>query len=342
MENFLINSDVLAAIDDYHEKSLNMQKYLFGGNPEGWTEEDLTEIIDDDLIRHVPIYDMLDRRYAAFSSLLEAVMRPDDDPKGNSDYFPSIELQPKDSIALFYLFRLCGSGINYVPKENKKPFGSHGFGNFWVVDLLREGVEKHDIWIEQLDNHVGPFTDNKGYLLPQFKFDGMTSGHLKHFIMNHAAELIDYIYEVVRDGTTIIEAVDACNDWLKMMGFKRQNFVLSATMADIAEYYPGFIDPNSMIYAGTNAKKCIRAIFTKTGRCSTVEFESQCIRFLSNRYGCTPYSAEDSRLCDVVRYFQEYQSKHHIAKNNGRVYKNTSVLKIMMDEQEYRTFADNL
>ena len=126
------------------------------------------------------------------------------------------------------------------------------------------------------------------------------------------------------------------------MGFKRQNFVLSATMADMAEYYPMCVDPYSMIYAGTNAKKCIRAIFSKAGRGSTKDFESDCIQFLADRYGTTPYSAEDSRLCDVVRYFKEYQSKHHIAHNGGNKHTNNSVLKDILGDDEYYAFSNNL
>ena len=57
-----------------------------------------------------------------------------------------------------------------------------------------------------------------------------------------------------------------CNNTVNKLiskGYKRQTFVLSATMADIAEYHPELINPDSMIYAGTNAKRCINLIFNK-------------------------------------------------------------------------------
>ena len=339
--DFIIKEEILVALDDYHEKSLMMQRYHFESNPDQWSADDLTDNVNDLLIRHVPIYDMRDRRYAAFSSLLEAIMRPDDDPKGNSPHFPRLDMDLKNSLVLFYLFRLCGSGINYIPKTGE-PFGSHGFGNFWVIDMLREGITDPLEWIKALSARSGPFTDNKGYLLPQFSFKHLGQGHLKYYIQNYALELCDYLYEVVSRGCMIIEGVDFSNEWLKLMGFKRQNFVLSATMADVAEYFPENVDPQSMIYAGTNARKCIKAIFTKMRGVGTTEFESQCIRFLADRYDTTPYSAEDSRLCDVVRYFKEYQSPHHVARNGGNVYKNNSVLKDILGEQEYYMFANNL
>jgi len=139
---------------------------------------------------------------------------------------------------------------------------------------------------------------------------------------------------------TIIETVEHMNSWLQQRGFKRQNFVLSATMADIAEYMPHLIDPDSMIYAGTNAKKCIKAIFKKTRQTKT--FEAECIQFLSDRYGAPPYSVEDSRLCDVIRYWQEYQSSHHVAKNQGESFLNNSTLKQAYGVEGYKEFAKNL
>lgn len=343
--NFSINENVLCAIDDYHRKSLAMQKYHFEGNLENLSLSDLKDTVDDDLVFNVPIYDMIDRRYAGFSSFIDALMRPNDDPKGNSRYFDVRDMSEQKCIVLFYLFRITGSGINYVPKKNhdSEPFGTHGFGNCWLVDTIAEDDYDIESWMSRLDSHEGPFSNNKGYIIPQFTFkEAEAGGHLKYFIQNYAVELCDFIYRQIEFGETIIGAVDAANEWLIMMGFRRQNFVLSATMSDIAEYFPHLIDPKSMIYAGTNAKKCIRAIFAKEGKCSVVEFESQCIQFLSDRYNTTPYSAEDSRLCDVIRYFRDYQSSHHVEANGGKKYKNNSILKLLIGPDEYIKFAEAL
>lgn len=349
MENksFIINLDVLRAIDDYHTKSLSLQKYHFEGNEANVSYSQLKESVNDDLIFNVPIYDMLDRKYASFSSFLEALKNPDD-PKGNNEFFPDIEMNRFKWILLFYLFRLCGSGINYKPKDSKEsePFGTHGFGNFWLVDAMRHDVTDSRRWYDWLMSSKDPFTNNRGYLLPQFSYEGLKKGHLKKFILDESYDMITCLYSYLKagedSGTTIIEAVRFSNDYLTDLDYKRQNFVLSATMADIAEYYPELIDPNSMIFAGTNAKKCIRAIFTKKSGVNTLKFESDCIRFLAHRYNSNPYSVEDSRLCDVVRYFKEYQSQQHIQKNKGIVYKNNSVLKKLWGDKKYYEFANSL
>jgi len=306
--------EVLDALDEYHERSLLMQKYYF----EKQEIENLEQKVNDDLIFNVPIYDMLDRRYAAFSSFLEALDKKEDDPKGNGIRFKDHKIDKEfDLFMLYYLFRLCGSGINYKP-------GSHGFGNFWIVDLIEKGYYTNEKWIQYIPENK--FCDNKGYLLPQFSIG------LKGYIEKFSIELVHFLYnEVLLRKHNIIELVDKGNDWLRNRGFKRQNFVLSAFAADVAEYFPQYVDPSSMIYAGTNAKKCIRAIF---GRCD----ESEAIDFLAKRYNSIPYSVEDSRLCDPVRYFLDYQSRYHIEKNNGKVFQNNSLLKKIWTKDQYKSF----
>jgi hypothetical protein len=317
-----IKSEILDALDDYHIKSLTMQEYYFDGLTAGVDEEELREIVDDDLVFHVPIYDMLDRKYAAFCSFLEALDKRENDPKGHGVRFKDHRVSRGiDKFMLYYLFRLCGSGINYKPE-------SHGFGNFWVVKSILNGRYMNEEWLQDLP--VSQFSDNKGYLLPQFSIG------LRVFILRHAYALVEFLYsETLKSKHSIKEFVDKGNEFLKSKGFKRQTFVLSAFAADVAEYHPELVDRESMIYAGTNAQKCIKAIF---GRCKPDE----AIAFLAERYGAVPYSIEDSRLCDPVRYFLEYQSRDHIQKNGGKVYKNNSILKKIWTEQEYQNFQSQL
>ena len=180
-----INDDVLEAIDEYHEKSLLMQKHFYDQEH----VYSLAQKVNDDLIFNVRIYDMLDRRYAAFSSFLEAIFKGGDDPKGNGKYFVRVDKNKQPALnmfLLFYLFRLCGSGINYKPKTDNKPFGTHGFGNFWLVDLIKKGNYDIGNWFLKLSQIDYPFTDNKGYLLPQFSYENQKGGHLKRFILEES------------------------------------------------------------------------------------------------------------------------------------------------------------
>ena len=317
-----IQSEILEALDDYHRKSLAMQRYHLDGQKCGRTEQELEAEVNDDLVFNVPIYDMLDRKYAAFCSFLEALDKRDKDPKGHGARFRDHQVRRRvDKLMLYYLFRLCGSGINYVPR-------THGFGNFWIVNSILRGRHTYSEWLEDLP--ASKFSDNRGYLLPQFSIG------LRTFILEHSYDLVKFLESEVMDSRMTIKGlVDTGNEYLRSLGFKRQTFVLSAFASDVAEYHPDLVDPSSMIYAGTNAQKCIKAIF---GRCNPDE----AIAFLSERYSAVPYSIEDSRLCDPVRYFLEYQSKDHVAKNGGKICKNNSILKKTWTEQDYLDFQSRL
>ncbi|MFY8160585.1 MAG: hypothetical protein ACOVNU_04595 [Candidatus Kapaibacteriota bacterium] len=270
-----------------------------------WNESD----VDDDLVWNIPIYDVVNRKYAAFSSLLEAIKKQENDPKGNGKYFiKSKEIKNIDFITLCYLFRLCGSGINYVPKKDL-PFNTHGFGNFWIVDLLKDGITDSYIWIDNLPDNK--FCDVKGYLLPMIK------GGLNNFIKNESIDLVNNIYNyIIKEKVGIKDVVDYGNSYLLKKGYKRQNFVLTAFAMDLAEYFPDIVDRDSDVYVGSNAKKCLKLILPNLK-------EDKAIRYLCDITGgfSKPYDMEDV-ACDFIRYLDNFQSEDHIKLNNGIKYRN--------------------
>lgn len=288
---------------NYFEKAKKMQELKFEGG--SWTEQD----INDDLVWNIPIYDVVNRKYAAFSSLLEAIVKKDKDPKGNGIYFQDLEIADDDFINLCYFFRLCGSGINYIPKTDQ-PWNTHGFGNFWIVDLLRDFTNDTQSWLELIPNDK--FCDVKGYLLPMIK------GGLRNYIVNDSMYLLDHIKNKIYSSSfnSIKEVVDTGNDYLVSKGFKRQNFVLTAFAMDLAEYYPHLVDRNSDVYVGTNAKKCLDQILPKMNK-------DKALRYLCDITGNynKPYDMEDV-ACDFIRYMENFQSPDHIKMNNGVIYKN--------------------
>lgn len=292
----------------YAKANMNQERLYEGGS---WTKED----INDDLIWHVPIYDVVNRRYAAFSSLLEAVHLKDQDPKDNGKYFRDVELSDFDFMFLAYLFRLSGSGINYKPKK-ETPFGSHGFGNFWIVESLANGRYQKHQWLEDLPD--SKFSDNKGYLLP------MIPKGLNAFIKEDALELVRYIVDNIEDGTEIYQVVDIGNDWLIQRGYKRQNFVLCAFAMDLAEYFPDKVSRSSKTYIGSNARKCMKLIFpNERGIGSNLEATNNLLQYLCDITGnkSEKYDMEDV-ACDFIRYMDNFQSNHHIEFNNGIKYYN--------------------
>lgn len=287
----------------YYQKAKKMQELKFENIQ--WNESD----VNDDLVWNIPIYDVVNRKYAAFSSLLEAIKKQENDPKGNGKYFiKSKEIKNIDFIALCYLFRLCGSGINYIPKKDL-PFNTHGFGNFWIVDLLKDGITDSNIWIDNLPDNK--FCDVKGYLLPMIK------GGLNNFIKKESIDLIDNIYNyIVKEKVGIKDVVDYGNSYLLKKGYKRQNFVLTAFAMDLAEYFPDIVDRDSDVYVGSNAKKCLKLILPNVK-------EDKAIRYLCDITGgfSKPYDMEDV-ACDFIRYLDNFQSEDHIKLNNGIKYRN--------------------
>ena len=94
---------MLEQFEDYYYKAKKMQETKFQNIK--WTEDQ----VNDDLVWNIPIYDVVNRRYAAFSSFIEAVVKGDADVKGNGKYFSdSFEnISREDFIFLCYMFRLC-------------------------------------------------------------------------------------------------------------------------------------------------------------------------------------------------------------------------------------------
>lgn len=287
----------------YYEGAKKMQELKFQGG--SWSEAD----VNDDLLWNIPIYDVVNRRYAAFSSLPEAVRYGNNDPKGNGKHFEDVEVSDDDFVSMLYLFRLCGSGINYIPNTNGDFKGTHGFGNFWVVDELLNNNTDTDHWLEVIPENK--FCDVKGYLLPMIK------GGLRQFILDHSMNLVAEIKNFIGcEKKGITDVVDFGNKWLIDRGFKRQNFVLTAFAMDLAEYYPDFVDQYSDVYLGSNAKKCLKLIAPGQNQMKTLRSLCEQTGYVSK-----PYDMEDV-ACDFIRFIENFQSPDHIKANNGVVYSN--------------------
>lgn len=288
---------------NYYSKAKKMQELKYQNG--SWTKQD----INDDLVWNVPIYDVVNRRYAAFSSLLEAIVKKENDPKGNGIYFKDLEIEEKDFFFLCYLFRLCGSGINYVPKTNE-PWNTHGFGNFWVIELLKRNNTKHLEWLEQIPNKG--FCDVKGYLLPMIK------GGLNMFIKTKSKDFINYLISYIYNSNKldIKKVVDIGNKWLLSKGYKRQNFVLTAFAMDLAEYFPELVNQDSDVYIGSNARKCLNMILPKKNTDYSLRYLCDITNGVSK-----PYDMEDI-ACDFIRYKNNFQSVDHIKNNNNIKYYN--------------------
>ena len=81
--SFDIKPELLEMLDDYHDKSMLMERHVIEKKP---FEGDLEKKVNDDLIYNVPIYDMGSRKYAAFCNFTQAVVYKEKDVKGNGKW----------------------------------------------------------------------------------------------------------------------------------------------------------------------------------------------------------------------------------------------------------------
>lgn len=312
---------MLEQFREYYRQAKLMQEFKFQGGPDPKGQV-------DDLVYNVPIYDVVNRRFAAFSSFTEAIWYKEKDPKGNGKYWNSNTVPRDENFAsLCYLFRLCGSGINYIPNtEGGAPHGTHGFGNFWVVESISGGRYRRDSWLDDCPNNK--FADVKGYMLPMLPKD---RGGLRGFIVDgFAYQLVGHVWNFIQASRTlgkraeIFEVVEAGNAWLTKNGYMRQNFVLCAFAMDLAEYFPDLVDPNSRVLVGSNARKCLKLIFpTRRGIGTNLDNTNEALEELCEITGgySKKYDMEDV-ACDFIRYINNYQSPDHIKANNGIEYVN--------------------
>lgn len=311
-------------IKDYYNKAKLIQGHKFENIPT------TSNIVNDDLMWNIPIYDVVNRKYAAFNTLLTAIWYQDKDPKHNGDKYLGLELDLLEWVYVFYTFRLTGSGINY--KEN------HGFGNCLHQHFLPK-ITKIDEMALYYKNHTGPFSDSKGYQLPLISYSHLSSGHLRYHVYTECVymcrQLTDWLVKGQRK--TIVEVADWIMQWYNNHGFNRYKFVATATAMDIAEFFPNLVDPKSETYVGSNAIRCLKLTLPKKRGVDLHTWYNDALDYLIEvcNANINKYDAEDTLGCDPIRYFQEFQSQDHIRMNDGKIYQNNSVMKQILGEKKY-------
>ena len=80
---------------------------------------------------------------------------------------------------------------------------------------------------------------------------------------------------------------------------------LHSTAADLADYYPEFIEADSHMYYGKNAKESMDMMANKVGRYKKDLFYDYVMEEASKRTGGAPRDLEDV-MCDYIRYIENY------------------------------------
>lgn len=275
----------------------------------------------DDLLENVELYDVVNRKFAGFSQIVNDVFygwTPE------HPYFHKMEqglhTRERGYIAadwtgkhsmgfglpewlyVFLLHRITGSGINY----SKKPSGYHNT----ILPHLYECSSIEDM-VRRLNNYPYPFYTSVGYQFPAFpkipegkNYRKAGDYYLSEFAPKLCRELAEWLEgsNAKRDLREIGEWMFA---WNQRHGLRVYRFQYAAFIADIADWYPQYVNKESMFYYGTNAVECISYLAINTNRVKQEVFLDNVMEKIYADTGAYPYDAEDV-CCDFIRWVENY------------------------------------
>jgi hypothetical protein len=94
-------------------------------------------------------------------------------------------------------------------------------------------------------------------------------------------------------------------DWNTKNGLRVYRFQYAAFVADIADWYPQYVNLESPFYYGTNAVECISYLSNNTGKLQKEKFLDKVMEKIYADTGAFPYNAEDV-CCDFIRWVENY------------------------------------
>ena len=93
--------------------------------------------------------------------------------------------------------------------------------------------------------------------------------------------------------------------WNKKNDLRAYRFQYAAFIADIADWYPEFVNRDSNFYYGSNAVECISYLAKPLGRGKEEQFLDTVMEQIFRDTGSFPYNAEDV-CCDFIRWVENY------------------------------------
>ena len=294
--------------------------------------------MNDPLMEHIELYDVVERKYAGFSQIVNDCFygwtssHPYWQHMQAGKIYPQREEVAKkwtsrqnvfgleEWLYIFILHRVCGSAINYATK----PSGYHNTILFHLHEC--DTIEQ---MCEVIKHHPDPFYTSVGYQFPAFPKPPQPKLAEDSFICMAGFSKPEYVYK--RGGDYFLcefaprLARDMANylrqggkkdlrqlgqwmfDWNAANGLRAYRFQYAAVIADIADWYPEYINRESMFYYGTNAVECIGYLADPVngGGKKSEEFLDAVMNKIYEDTGSLPYNAEDV-ACDYIRWIENY------------------------------------
>lgn len=273
----------------------------------------------DELLHHVELYDVVERKYAGFSQIVNDCFYgwTEEHPYWKKMEAGKItrqrEVVAKDWtgkhkdfklpewLYIFILHRVCGSAINY----STKPSGYH---NTLLFNLHKattiEGMT------EIVNKHPKPFYTSVGYQFPSFPKPPEGSHYKRsgdYYLTEFAPRLARDLAEFLEKGgkRDLREIGDFMLKWNVDNGLRQYHFQYAAVVADIADWYPQYVNKESPFYYGTNAVECISYLAKPTKKMKPIEFLDRVMEKIYEDVKSYPYNAEDV-CCDFIRWVENY------------------------------------
>ncbi len=275
--------------------------------------------VNDELMEHVELYDVVERKYAGFSQIVNDVFYgwTDQHPYWEKMQSGNITKQRKqvaknwtgkhadfdmpEWLYVFLLHRVTGSAINY----GTKPSGYHNT----ILFYLHEAKTIEEM-VGMVNRHPTPFYTSIGYQFPSFPKIPVGKQYKRggdYYLSEFAPRLVREMSEWLQSGgkRDLREMGEWMFDWNARNGLRAYRFQYAAFVADIADWYPEYVNRESMFYYGTNAVECISYLAKPKGKKNNEEFLDKVMMKIYEDTGAFPYNAEDV-ACDFIRWVENY------------------------------------
>ena len=273
--------------------------------------------VNDELMKHVELYDVVERKYAGFSQIVNDIFygfteeHPYWDKMKDGLMTKQRELISnnwtgkrnvhglREWLYLFLFHRLTGSGINY----SMKPSGYH---NTLLFEMHQADNIAQLIYI--IKGATKPFYTSVGYQFPSFpKPQGNYKRGGDYFLFEFVPQLAEDVANFLENGDKkdLREVGDFMFKWNTDRGLRAFRFQYAAFIADIADWFPEFVNRESPFYYGTNAKECVSYLAKKSTKMQEEVFLDSVMMKIYEDTGSYPYNAEDV-ACDSIRWIENY------------------------------------
>lgn len=275
--------------------------------------------LDDDLMHHVELYDVVERKYAGFSQIVNDAFYgwTEEHPYWDKMQSGHITLQREvvakdwtgkhsdfklpEWLYIFILHRVCGSAINYATKPS-------GYHNTLLFNLHK--AKTIEGMTEIVNKHPKAFYTSVGYQFPAFPKPPAGSNYKRggdYYLTEFAPRLARDLAEFLEKGgkRDLREIGSFMLNWNVENGLRQYHFQYAAVVADIADWYPQYVNKESMFYYGTNAVECISYLAVPTKKMKQDEFLDQVMTKIYEDTGAYAYNAEDV-CCDFIRWVENY------------------------------------